>query len=91
VLAENDVSMGSDPFVSQETARTRHDCLTNNPGFVNAAKYDYALKPTSRCRHTGIRPGSANGFSLVPRFQYAPIARHEDRTDGGTIAGAFGT
>jgi hypothetical protein len=29
-------------------------------------------------------------LSLVPRFQYVPVAGHAARTDGGTIAGAFG-
>jgi hypothetical protein len=32
----------------------------------------------------------AQGFPLAPRFQYVPTAGHAARTDGGTIAGAFG-
>lgn len=91
VLAENDISFGSPVFVSQAHARVRHDCLTSRPGFVDPAHYDYQLTAGSRCRHSGIRPGSAQGFSLVPRFQYVPVAGHAGRTDGGLIAGAFGT
>jgi hypothetical protein len=90
VLAENDISTGSPVFVSQAHARTRHDCLTKHPGFLNRARYDYRLSAASPCRHTGVRPGSAQAFSLVPRFQYAPVAGHVTRTDGGTVAGAFG-
>ena len=92
VFAENDISTGSSAFVSQKAARSSHDCVTTNPGFVNPARYDYTLKPTSPCRHgTAIHPGEANGFSLTPRFEYVPIAGHTTRTDGGTIAGAFGS
>jgi hypothetical protein len=42
-------------------------------------------------RRVGVNPGSVNGFSLVPRFQCVPVAGHAKRTDGGTIAGAFGS
>ncbi len=91
VFAENDISTGSTSFVSQRTARTPHECVTSNPRFVDAARYDYSLKGSSPCRRAGVRPGSANGFSLVPRFQYVPVARHAARTDGGTVAGAFGS
>jgi hypothetical protein len=90
VFAENDISAGGTSFVSQRTARTRHDCVTSNPGFVNPSRYDYGLNTSSPCRRVGRRPGSADGFSLVPRFQYVAVAGHATRTDGGTIAGAFG-
>jgi Right handed beta helix region len=91
VLAENDISTGSTAFVSQPQPHTRHNCLTSNPGFENPAKYDYALKPSSPCRRTGVHPGKAQGFSLAPRFQYVPVASHTPRTDRGTIAGALGS
>jgi Right handed beta helix region len=91
VFAENDISTGSTKFVSQPAARTPHDCITSRPGFEDAADYDYRLTATSTCRHVAIRPASAQGFSLTPRFQYVPTAGHATRTDGGTIAGAFGS
>jgi Right handed beta helix region len=91
VFAENDISTGSTPFISQPSARTPHDCFTSHPGFEDAQGYDYRLTTSSRCRHVGVRPGSANGFSLAPRFQYVQTAGHTTRTDGGTIAGAFGS
>jgi Right handed beta helix region len=90
VLAENDISTGSTAFVSQSGAHTRHDCITSHPGFVDVAHYDYRLNATSPCRRAGVRPGSADGYSLVPRFQYVQVAKHATRTDGGMIAGAFG-
>jgi hypothetical protein len=90
VFAENDVSTGSTSFVSQRTARTPHDCITDHPEFVNPARYDYRLEAGSSCRRTGVHPGKAQGFSLAPRFQYVPTAGRTVRTDGGTTAGAFG-
>ncbi|HKO26955.1 MAG TPA: right-handed parallel beta-helix repeat-containing protein [Solirubrobacteraceae bacterium] len=90
VLAENDLSFGSPVFVSQPRAHVRHDCLTAHPDFVAPARYDYRVSSRSPCRHAGVHPGSAQGFSLVPRAQYVPVAGHAGRTDGGVIAGAFG-
>jgi Right handed beta helix region len=90
VFTENDISTGSSAFVSQAKARIRHDCLTEHPGFRDQRQYDYRLTATSPCRHKGVHPGTANGFSLTPRFQYVPVASHATRTDRGTIAGAFG-
>ena len=91
VLAENDLSTGSPVFVSQAHADVRRDCLTAHPGFIDAAHYDYRLAASSPCRRVGVRPGAAAGFSLTPRFQYVPVGGHVLRTDGGVIAGAFGT
>jgi hypothetical protein len=90
VLAENDLSTGSPVFVGQAGALLRHNCVTADPRFVNPARYDYTLRASSPCRHAGRRPGRAQGFSLVPRFQYAGVAGEVKRFDGGTIAGAFG-
>jgi hypothetical protein len=91
VLAQNDISTGSPTFVAQRDARVRRDCLTANPRFVDGARYDYRLRASSPCRRVGRRPGSTQGFSLTPRFQYAGVAGLVRRTDDGTIAGAFGT
>jgi hypothetical protein len=91
VFAENDISASSTALVSQRGARTPHDCITSHPGFKDAQDFDYQLTGSSRCRRVGVRPGSANRFSLIPRFQYVPVAGHAKRTDGGTIAGAFGS
>jgi hypothetical protein len=91
LLAENDISTGSPVFVAQRSARLRHNCVTGNARFANASTYDYNLRASSPCRRGRPRPGSAQGFSLVPRFQYAGVAGRVRRTDGGAIAGAFGT
>jgi hypothetical protein len=90
LVAENDISTGSPVFAGQRGARLLHNCVTGNPRFVNASSYDYALRASSPCRRMRRRPASAQGVSLVPRFQYAGVAGHVRRTDGGAIAGAFG-
>jgi hypothetical protein len=90
LVAQNDLSTGSPQFATQPEARLRHNCLTGQPRFVDPARYDYALRASSSCRRAGRRPGRAQGFSLVPRFQYAGVAGQTRRTDDGTIAGAFG-
>ncbi len=91
LLAENDISTGSPLFAPQHGARLRHNCITGNARFVNAPSYDYTLRASSPCRRVGRRPGAAQGFSLVPRDQYAGVAGRAVRLDGGRIAGAFGT
>jgi hypothetical protein len=91
VVALNDISTGSPVFVAQRGAHLRHDCLTSHPRFLDAAAYDYRLRASSPCRRVGRRPGSAQGFSLTPHFQYSGVASRVPRSDGGTIAGAFGT
>jgi len=90
VLAENDLSTGSPVFVGQTGARLRHNCVTGDPRFVDARRYDYRLRSSSPCRRAGRRPGSAQGYPLSPRFQYVDIAGRVSRLDGGTVAGAFG-
>jgi len=90
VVAENDLSTGSPVFVGQTGARLRHNCLTGNPRFVNARAHDYRLRASSPCRRAGRRPGSAQGYPLAPRFQYAGGAGLSSRLDGGTVAGALG-
>jgi hypothetical protein len=91
VTAENDITVGSSAFVSQPAARLGDDCVTSHPMFIDPARYDYRLRRSSPCRGVGKRLGTANGYSLVPRFQYAHVASHTKRTDGGTIAGAYGS
>ena len=59
--------------------------------FVNSENYDYRPAADSPARDFGIDPGTANGYSLRPVFQYVHPACFETRkTTGAAIdAGAF--
>jgi hypothetical protein len=44
--------------------------VTDKPGFLDAAHYDYRLTPQSPAFQAGIDPGKAGDFSLTPVFFY---------------------
>jgi Right handed beta helix region len=90
IVAENNLVFGSPVFVSQAGARLEHNCITARPGFLDPARYDYRLRPSSPCRRAGRRVGIGDGYPLTPRLQYVHVAAQVKRLDGGTIAGAFG-
>ena len=59
--------------------------LTSNPLFVNQAAYDYHLSSGSPAIGNGAAPGSANGLSLVPGYQYLDPSCGQVRTLSGAI------
>ena len=57
---------------------------------LNAAIYEYRLSAGAGALNAGTDPGSVNGVSLLPTFQYVHPARREVRPVNGTIdAGAY--
>ena len=48
--------------------------VSNTPGFVNRAGYNYHLAASSPAVNAGTDPGVVNGVSLVPVFEYASLA-----------------
>jgi hypothetical protein len=77
------VGTGSQPSGGNVQATT--NLLTNAPGLVNEAGFDYHLTATSPARNAGTAPGSARGVDLNPVFQYKHVATREARTTEGTI------
>ncbi|HJS21852.1 MAG TPA: hypothetical protein VJ764_04290 [Steroidobacteraceae bacterium] len=64
--------------------------LTNSPGLVNEAGFDYHLTATSPARDAGTAPGSARGQDLTPIYQYVHKAQREARpTESGIDIGAY--
>ncbi len=59
--------------------------VTENPRFVNAAEFDYRLTSSSPAIDAGIDPGSPNGFSLVPVWQYVHPEGKQKRVALGPI------
>ena len=61
------------------------ESLNKKPGFQDIGNYDYRLVSDSPAINAGIDPGSANGFSLAPQWQYVHTARKVKRTPVGPI------
>ncbi len=59
--------------------------LTANPAFVNQAGFDYHLITGSPAIDAGINPGTADGVSLLPAYEYADPVCGESRNMIGTI------
>lgn len=58
--------------------------------FVEPAKFDFRLTPSSPCRDRGVPPGQVDGFSLTPILHYAHPAQFEKRPiDDKLDVGAF--
>jgi len=53
--------------------------VADAPGFVDRVRYDYRLKRSSSAIEAGADPGSANGVSLTPKWQYRHPAEREER------------
>jgi hypothetical protein len=76
--------------ISTQTNSVLTANLTANPLFVNQAAYDYHLTSGSPAINTGSTPGSADGVSLVPAYQYLDPSCGQARTLSGTIdVGAY--
>ncbi|MGH8614960.1 MAG: right-handed parallel beta-helix repeat-containing protein [Gammaproteobacteria bacterium] len=59
--------------------------VTDAPGFIDRARYDYHLKASSPAFNAGADPGSANGVFLVPKWQYRHPAGREERAKLGKL------
>lgn len=54
---------------------TTNNLVGPNPGFVDAARYDYRLTRHSKAVGAGVDPGRAGDVSLEPRYYYRdPVA-----------------
>jgi len=58
---------------------------TDTPKLVDRTNYDYHLTSASSAIDAGMAPGSINGFSLLPIWQYVYDADKEARTSVNTI------
>ena len=89
-LVQNNIFSGAGLLTDQREARRSHNMMSGGL-FVDAANYDFHLQSDSPARNFGVDPGTANGYSLTPVYQYVhPTCFEKRRTTGSTIdAGAF--
>ena len=63
--------------------------VSNKPGFANPAGYDYHLVAGSPAINAGTDPGTVNGVSLVPAYEYASLSGIPRPRHGAIDIGAF--
>lgn len=78
-VIENNIFSGPGDLCTQSQAALSHN-FTGDPQFVDAAKYDYRLKPGSPAIAAGLAPGSVSGQSLLPDYEYLHPCCGETRT-----------
>ena len=90
MLVQNNLFIGPGLQVDQPSARLSHN-LNCCALFVDASSYDYHLQSDSPARNFGANPGTVNGYSLSPTYQYVHPACFETRRITGSAidAGAF--
>jgi MYXO-CTERM domain-containing protein len=84
VVLRNNIFVGPGTIISQGNA-IQDSNFQGDPGFVNAATYDYHLQAASPCIDQGSAPGTLGGYDLTPLFQYVHPASAEGRSTVGTI------
>jgi hypothetical protein len=96
-VIKNNIFVGPGTLTNQPGASLANN-FSGNPLFVNQASFDYHLREGSPAIDAGTDPGSANGFSLTPVFDYVHPACGETRSIVGSAIdigayeyGNFGT
>jgi hypothetical protein len=84
--ASSHVADGASASVLQE----RHDIVTSSPSFHDQAARSYYLTAASPAVNAGIDPGSVNGFSLTPGYEFRfPVSDVMRPVSGALDAGAY--
>jgi len=71
--------------VVQGAAEQKDNLVTNRPGLVDQAKYDYRLAKGSKAIGAGSDPGTVNGVNLMPVFQYVHPMSMAPRANGKAV------
>jgi len=81
-VIKNNIFVGPGTLTNQTGAVLANN-FSGNPLFVNQANYDYHLTAGSPAINAGTNPGSANGYSLTPVYEYVHPACGEGRMTVG--------
>lgn len=85
----NNIFCGPGTLLSGTATQTTN-LVSNTPGLVNAAGYDYHLTTGSAAINAGSNPGTGGGFSLTPVYQYVhPLGREARPVNAATDIGAY--
>jgi hypothetical protein len=85
-LVANNIFSGRGTVLGGSNTMTQTtNLVSNTPGLVDSANYNYRLAPGSAAINKGSDPGTGAGVSLVPTSQYLDSANREDRPIVGTI------
>jgi hypothetical protein len=81
----NNIFAGPGSVPSGAGITSTNNLVSNTPGLVNRATFDYRLTAGSPAINMGTDPGIGAGVSLVPISQYLHPANRQDRPIAGTI------
>lgn len=85
----NNIFCGPGTLLSGTATQTTN-LVSNTPGLVNAASYDYHLAAGSAAINAGTSPGTGGGFDLTPIYQYVhPLGREARPVNAATDIGAY--
>ena len=85
----NNIFAGRGTVLRGTRAHRSHNLVSRRPGFVDAASYDYRLRPDSLAVDAGTDPGRVNGVDLTARFEFvSTIGRTPRISDGAVDIGA---
>ena len=80
----NNIFLGGGTSVSG-SADLITNLVTNDAGLLDASGFDYQLIASSAAIDSGTSPGSADGFSLEPVYQYRQNSQHQLRANSNSI------
>jgi hypothetical protein len=81
----NNLFVGNGTIVTGVAGSLTSNLQTTGPGLVDIDAYNYRLRAGSPARDAGSAPGTGNGFSLSPSYQYLHPRNREVRPTDGTI------
>jgi hypothetical protein len=84
VVANNIFTGGGTVLTGANTMTLLSNLVTNTPGLVDPANFDYHLAAGSPAIDQGSNPGTGAGVSLAPTSQYVHPAGRQDRPSAGT-------